>query len=389
MTRLGAAQPLLGRQFVATAVRAGGERGRYAEHLAQRPRPARRGRLRTRVPVRRRRLPPPAGRSCPTSDVPYADLLCDHSVRRRLLDSGRTADRLQRAVSRPAQRRAARCARRCLLRRLRPPLRAGRLHAAHQRGRAEPRARAPSRGRHLPDDRRAPAGRGRLRDAGHRRHRDAAHRSPAHLDPRRAARPGAALPRGKAQGRSREPQQDRVPRPSQPRHPHAAQPHHRLCRTDAARDLRAARRRALRRLCGVDRHLRRAAARLLRRDPRPGRTRRRAARAAIRWNSTSTSCSISVARRFLRAGAAQGHRAGARRATAVRVLVGDRFSLERMLGNLVDNAIRYTPPRGTRHACGLCGDRRRGARSDRHRHRHERRSGSRPCRSPSPSATRR
>ncbi len=28
-------------------------------------------------------------------------------------------------------------------------------------------------------------------------------------------------------------------------------------------------------------------------------------------------------------------------------LVGDRFSLERMLGNLVDNAIRYTPPRGS------------------------------------------
>jgi two-component system cell cycle sensor histidine kinase PleC len=28
-------------------------------------------------------------------------------------------------------------------------------------------------------------------------------------------------------------------------------------------------------------------------------------------------------------------------------IVGDRFSLERMLGNIVDNAIRYTPPRGT------------------------------------------
>jgi two-component system cell cycle sensor histidine kinase PleC len=27
-------------------------------------------------------------------------------------------------------------------------------------------------------------------------------------------------------------------------------------------------------------------------------------------------------------------------------LIADRFSLERMLGNLVDNAIRYTPPRG-------------------------------------------
>ena len=28
-------------------------------------------------------------------------------------------------------------------------------------------------------------------------------------------------------------------------------------------------------------------------------------------------------------------------------IVGDRFSLERMLGNLIDNAIRYTPPRGS------------------------------------------
>jgi two-component system, cell cycle sensor histidine kinase PleC len=34
-------------------------------------------------------------------------------------------------------------------------------------------------------------------------------------------------------------------------------------------------------------------------------------------------------------------------APALATLVADRFSLERMLGNLVDNAIRYTPPRGT------------------------------------------
>ena len=33
-------------------------------------------------------------------------------------------------------------------------------------------------------------------------------------------------------------------------------------------------------------------------------------------------------------------------APVLATLVGDRFSLERMLGNLVDNAIRYTPPRG-------------------------------------------
>lgn len=33
-------------------------------------------------------------------------------------------------------------------------------------------------------------------------------------------------------------------------------------------------------------------------------------------------------------------------APALATLVADRFSLERMLGNLVDNAIRYTPPRG-------------------------------------------
>ena len=33
-------------------------------------------------------------------------------------------------------------------------------------------------------------------------------------------------------------------------------------------------------------------------------------------------------------------------APALAMLVADRFSLERMLGNLVDNAIRYTPPRG-------------------------------------------
>ena len=33
-------------------------------------------------------------------------------------------------------------------------------------------------------------------------------------------------------------------------------------------------------------------------------------------------------------------------APALAAIVADRFSLERMLGNLVDNAIRYTPPRG-------------------------------------------
>jgi two-component system cell cycle sensor histidine kinase PleC len=34
-------------------------------------------------------------------------------------------------------------------------------------------------------------------------------------------------------------------------------------------------------------------------------------------------------------------------APTLAAIVADRFSLERMLGNLVDNAIRYTPPRGT------------------------------------------
>jgi two-component system cell cycle sensor histidine kinase PleC len=34
-------------------------------------------------------------------------------------------------------------------------------------------------------------------------------------------------------------------------------------------------------------------------------------------------------------------------APALAAIVADRFSLERMLGNLVENAIRYTPPRGT------------------------------------------
>lgn len=33
-------------------------------------------------------------------------------------------------------------------------------------------------------------------------------------------------------------------------------------------------------------------------------------------------------------------------APALALIVADRFSLERMLGNVVDNAIRYTPPRG-------------------------------------------
>src|SRR5690606_3328141 len=33
-------------------------------------------------------------------------------------------------------------------------------------------------------------------------------------------------------------------------------------------------------------------------------------------------------------------------APALAAITGDRFSLERMLGNLIDNAIRYTPARG-------------------------------------------
>ena len=66
-----------------------------------------------------------------------------------------------------------------------------------------------------------------------------------------------------------------VPRPPLPRHPHAAQPHHRLCRPDAARDLRSARRRALRELRRHHQRLGRAAARLLRLDPRARRVRER------------------------------------------------------------------------------------------------------------------
>ncbi len=37
------------------------------------------------------------------------------------------------------------------------------------------------------------------------------------------------------------------------------------------------------------------------------------------------------------------------------LLCGDRFSLERMLGNLVDNAIRFTPAGGRVVLAGLCG----------------------------------
>jgi two-component system cell cycle sensor histidine kinase PleC len=54
---------------------------------------------------------------------------------------------------------------------------------------------------------------------------------------------------------------------------------------------------------------------------------------------------ISVVQRFF----GQAHRKGIGLAigpsTGAR-MIGDKFSLERMLGNLVDNAIRYTPPRG-------------------------------------------
>jgi two-component system cell cycle sensor histidine kinase PleC len=53
----------------------------------------------------------------------------------------------------------------------------------------------------------------------------------------------------------------------------------------------------------------------------------------------------SVTKRFL----AQAQRKGIALtlgAPALASIVADRFSLERMLGNLVDNAIRYTPPRG-------------------------------------------
>ncbi|MEO7222051.1 MAG: ATP-binding protein [Devosia sp.] len=54
---------------------------------------------------------------------------------------------------------------------------------------------------------------------------------------------------------------------------------------------------------------------------------------------------ISVTRRFM----PQAHRKGIALALGQHtgaVLVADHFSLERMLGNLVDNAIRYTPARG-------------------------------------------
>ena len=55
---------------------------------------------------------------------------------------------------------------------------------------------------------------------------------------------------------------------------------------------------------------------------------------------------MSVTKRFL----AQAKRKGVSldlAAPSGSRLVGDRFSLERMLGNLVDNAIRYTPARGS------------------------------------------
>ena len=54
---------------------------------------------------------------------------------------------------------------------------------------------------------------------------------------------------------------------------------------------------------------------------------------------------MSVTKRFT----AQAQRKGialSLGAPALATLIADRFSLERMLGNLVDNAIRYTPPRG-------------------------------------------
>jgi two-component system cell cycle sensor histidine kinase PleC len=54
---------------------------------------------------------------------------------------------------------------------------------------------------------------------------------------------------------------------------------------------------------------------------------------------------IGVTQRFM----PQAHRKGIALALGPHtgsVLIADRFSLERMLGNLVDNAIRYTPPRG-------------------------------------------